>query len=598
MDIKPSYVAVGKLFKEKAIYEVPKYQRAYAWEEESIEDFLKDTKKAYNARKVDNPIKHFFGGILCVQNEIEGTMGDHKRGLIDGQQRITTTTLLAASLIKIYGELLDSLDGRPKEIVKERIKKLQERFIQFSQEIHMTETVVDVLTLSKADNSFYREMIDNLSPQTERESHKRLKNAHVKIYNEINKLIKDDDIQVMANNVQILEYVIDNDFTILYMKTTTKKDAYRLFQVINDRGIGLTEGDLLRAKTLELLERYPSQQDAVERIWDEILKEDPKTTLDYLTWIYESYTGKRPKPSALYDKFVEHFFSVIPSSKENAMEIFEQAKKLKEDIAICRKLTSEEWVFEHRQPINEWDRDKLTLLLGALNHTLAYPLLIAAKKLDHVEFAKIVHILEKVFFRYKIICNGHATPLKKIYQDEAIEIRRSPSRYNINSLRTKLNKLLDAKADDMTFSFNLKALEYDPDNSTNNRKIRYFLLNIEYYYKCYSNGLEKSEDCIDKSRVYPFSDTSIEHIYPRNANGDKVEEALEPLKNKLGNLCLMDPAQNTIAGDKTFEEKKETYKKTTVNMLREIGEKESWTEEDISQSADNMVTMALKIFRA
>lgn len=595
MEIKPTYTAVGGLFKEKAIYEVPKYQRAYAWEEDSINDFLKDTRKAYSARKENNPIKHFFGGILCVQDEIEGTMGHgHKRELIDGQQRITTTTLLSLALIKIYEELLQELEGEPKSIVEERIKKLKERFIEFSQEINMVITNVKVLTLSKADNDFYQEMVSGLDPTPGRESHKRLHYAYKYIYEKVKELVNDDDRQQMANNLQVIEQVIDSDFTILYMTTKTRSDAYRLFQVINDRGVGLTEGDLLRAKTLELLEGSPSKQDAVERIWDEILKEDPKTTSDYLTWIYESHTGGRPKPSELYDKFVSHFF---PDGVDTT-SIHQQAKNIKEDIELCRKLTAEEWLFQHQQPVKEWDRDKLTLLIGALNHTLAYPLLIAAKKLDHVKFSKLVHMIEKVFFRYKIICNGHATPLKKIYQEEAIAIRSNPQVYNLNNLKTKLNDLLDEKANDDTFSFGLKALEYNPKSPVNNRKIRYLLLNIEYYYECYKHGSTWRNDCIDKSRVYNFNDTSIEHIYPRNAREADRNTEMEPLKNKLGNLCLMDPAQNTIAGDIQFINKKDIYGRTTVKMLQEIGQKGNWTKDDIKASEANIIEMSLKIFKA
>jgi hypothetical protein len=595
MRIEPSFVTVGNLFGQKAIYKVPKYQRAYAWEEESVEDFLEDTQKCYDARKNGQKLDHFFGGILCVQHKVAGTLNQYEYELIDGQQRTTTYTILVRVLIDIYESLLDKLDDSNKEIILTRINDLTERYIQFSHEINRKIQKVDVLTLSRADKDFYRTLVNGLNPENpERESHKRLKNAYLKMYKFISSLIDDDNVLNKVDNIEILGQIMDNDFSILHMVTEKKEDAYRLFQVINDRGVSLTDGDLLRAKTLELLEGSSNEQDAVENIWNNILKEHPNTTADYLTWIYESNVGRRPKKSELYDKFLEQFFPV----SLNSTSLYNAVQQVESDINMCRKLTRVEWLFEHQRPIVSWDRNRLSLLIDTLGHKLAYPLLLSATQLNHKQFAEIVHILEKVFFRYKIICDGHVTPLKNLYYEEAVNIRSNPTTYNVTSLKDKLNILMETKADNDTFTFHLRALKYIHNDSSNNRKLRYFLLTLEYYYNCYSNNNVWTDSCIDKSRVYDFVDTSIEHIYPRNASGSNIEIKLEDLKNKLGNLCIMDPVQNTISDDKPFNEKKSIYNQTSVKMLNEIATKTSWDENEIKSAEDNMIKMALKIFRA
>ena len=98
------------------------------------------------------------------------------------------------------------------------------------------------------------------------------------------------------------------------MVTKAKEDAFRLFQVINDRGTSLTEGDLLRAKTLEILERFSSEQKRVEELWDKILFDHPNKTANYIHWIYESNNGIRAPKNALFDNFIDAFF---PQHKSN-----------------------------------------------------------------------------------------------------------------------------------------------------------------------------------------------------------------------------------------------------------------------------------------
>ena len=592
----PSFIPVGALFGQESIYYIPKYQRAYAWEEESIEDFLSDTTKCYEKRKSGNPIDHFFGGVICVEHKIAGTLNKYEYELIDGQQRLTTYTLLAKAIIDIYESLhhecIDVADQENASILHDRIQELKKRFIKFTQEVNRVRSDVYVLKLSKNDNDFYRSLINGNPIGAQRESHKRIDLALKKIKNKVVELIGDISLLSKIDNLQIIEQIIDNDFSILHMTTDSKDSAYRLFQVINDRGVSLSESDLLRAKTLELIESDSSKQEAIEVIWNNILIEHHNDTANFLTWIYESYYGKRVKKSEIYDEYIEKRFKETSTPQE----IYNEMVKLEEEIKVCRKLIKSEWLFSHQRPVFKWDRNKLKLLIEDLGHTLAYPLLVSASLLSHKQFAEIIHMIEKVFFRYKLICNQHVTPLKQLYYEEAKKIRDNPSSYNTNSLKDKLNTLVSTKANDTTFKSHLEGVEYQPGG--NNKVLRYFLLTIEYYYECYKHNGTGSRSCIDKSRVYDFSDTSIEHIYPRNANlSDQIAD-IEPLKNTLGNLCIMDPDQNSTADNDMFNDKKNIYQRSSVKMLQEIGQKPDWTKADIEYSKNNMLNMALKIFRA
>ena len=105
MKIEPTYTSIGALFKRQSTFFIPKYQRAYAWESESVSDFIKDLLNCFEKRKQDSPINHFFGGILSVKHPVVGAFDQHKYEIIDGQQRIATFALLVACMIKTYRNL-------------------------------------------------------------------------------------------------------------------------------------------------------------------------------------------------------------------------------------------------------------------------------------------------------------------------------------------------------------------------------------------------------------------------------------------------------------------------------------------------------------
>ncbi len=504
--------------------------------------------------------------------------------------------------IAVYKELMTEAqtmgDTKNEYILEQRIKELSERFINFRQEVQRVITSVEVLRLSKAAHPFYKELIQGMNPLTSRDSHKKIFSANHALNKAVRDIINSSSLEEKMDHLEILQNIIDNDFTVIYMVTNNKDDAFRLFQVINDRGTNLTVGDLLRSKTLEILEGFPQQQDSVERFWDDILSDIPSDTENYLNWIYESYKGDRAKQSALFDMFLDGFFpqhQAISLTLYEAKQVYETVKSVHEDILKCRKLVEGQWLYAAQQPITSWDRSRLSLLIKELGHTLSIPLFLAASRLEHRLFSDIVQIVEKTFFRYKIVCNQNVTPLKNIYYQESLAIRRDPSSYKISSLRQKLQNLIDSKASNQTFKNALETLEYKEVGGSN-KPLKYFLMTVEYYYQWYKNGAIGTPVCTDKNRVYDFAGTSIEHIYPQNAVSSNLDTTLEPLKNTLGNLTILDPAQNSVCGNDPFTAKRLPYQASTVLLTREIAAKTAWLQQEINDHKNLLIDIAMKAF--
>lgn len=259
-----------------------------------------------------------------------------------------------------------------------------------------------------------------------------------------------------------------------------------------------------------------------------------------------------------------------------------------------------EWLYTIQQPITGWERNRLSLLLKELDHTLSIPLLLAASKLDHRKFCQIIQIIEKAFFRYKIICNQHANSLQTIYRQEASEIRNNLNKYDTTSLAQKLRNLVNNKASDQLFKGNLELLCYKESGSGSNKPLKYFIITAEYYYQWFKQGAIGDPDCCDKSRVYDFGSTSIEHIYPQNAKktSSVFDPNLEPLKHSLGNLTVLDPAQNGTGNDDDFLTKRPIYQSSSIFLTKEeVGTKMSWTKNEIESHKKLLVDIGMKVFQ-
>jgi uncharacterized protein with ParB-like and HNH nuclease domain len=508
MYLDPIYNAVGSFFKNNPMFFIPKYQRAYAWDAEAISDFTRDLRNCYENRKNNTPRNHFFGGILSVSYSVPGVVDQREYEVIDGQQRIATFTLLMASVIKIYKELESEAeatnDTDNRNIITSRIQTLTSRFIEFNQEVQRRIKRVEVLRMSKADNDFYRDLVRRMNPESRRDSHSKIEYSYSKIYTSLKDMIQAPNLIEKMDNLEVIQNVVDSDFTILHMITSTQDDAFRLFQVINDRGQGLTEGDLLRAKTLEKLEGFDQYQNSAEDLWIEILQDSPSETKNYLNWIFESSFGRRATQKRLFDEFLDKLFPQHKNtsiSEQDAKEIYETIKSIHHKTLLCRQLVEGQWIYPEQQPITGWDRHCLVMLMRELKHDAAIPLFLCASQLDQRKFSKIVQIVDKSYFRYKILGGQRAEPLKRIYRNEAQNIKNNPESYDPNNLRNELRQLILEKVPDSVFRDNLESLHYRGSGSGSNKPLKYLLIMAEYFYAWFKSGANGIPECLDKSRI-------------------------------------------------------------------------------------------------
>ena len=174
--------------------------------------------------------------------------------------------MLAAAIVRNMEELVAGLenqesltvdDQKARTYLTETIASFKGLYLYYRDNIELTYVDVPKLKLSKADDAFFQATIAGNKMLPERASHERILaawsqlQAYVKAH-VLNTLY----ISAQAQRLQqMVNGVLTHDCTVIFMCSDTRGEAYQIFQVLNDRGVHLTDGDLLRARTLEVLDQ-------------------------------------------------------------------------------------------------------------------------------------------------------------------------------------------------------------------------------------------------------------------------------------------------------------------------------------------------------
>lgn len=270
MTIDSNQLSIRFLFEQNHTFEVPKYQRGYAWEDEAIDDFIEDIARCLKAHDSNSSRNHFFGGVVTVRKAVPNSSRSNFE-VIDGQQRLASFVLLVAAIkqgvLNIIGNLekqetLKTDEEKAKAFLQETIKTLRNTYLVYRDEIGLEYVEVPKLTLSKADNDFFQSVLNGQNMAPQRASHERIQVAWNRLAQFVEKdILKGSVAPEKAKRLRVLvNSVLTSDCSVIFMCSGSKSEAYQIFQVLNDRGVHLTDGDLLRASTMEILDQKTLEQ--------------------------------------------------------------------------------------------------------------------------------------------------------------------------------------------------------------------------------------------------------------------------------------------------------------------------------------------------
>lgn len=600
--IEPRHQSVARLLSAQQTFQAPRYQRNYAWAADEIAAFLRDLE-ACLARRLDggDGKHHFFGGLVTVDAPVPGSSRSNLE-VVDGQQRLATFAMLISqlrhALVSVAGGL--PADEKLKGVLEQRATTMASSYELLQDEIQLENVEVRRVQLSTPDQAFFAALLAGGDPPQERKSHRLLSEAYKAIGAFVRDLVEAAAGAVAkAERLHAVHEVLKGDWTIIHMAATRKEDAYMLFQVLNDRGVSLTEGELLRSATLEAMEKAAglAQINEVEELWNEMLAGEPHVVRNAIGWLYASQIGQWPSRGTSLEDYMTVFFPAAPRDgtidARGVTELVEQARTLAAEFRGVQALTTGDWPLASAGS-NAWQRNRLRFLTRHLRHTDCISLLIAATHLPTATFVKLVGLLERFAFRYHVIGEGPPERARTVLNRFAVQIRRDPEAFNPGALRDELRKLVEQHVPDDVFKVTIEQMRYSHAQH-GNPTLRYLLMTLEDYHRWLDDNPQGEPVCRDQTRILDFEGGTIEHVYAQHA--DDQDPALDVMVDTIGNLTFLSAPENDRMGSRAFAHKRALFQESSSMMNRLIGERDAWTVQAIEERAIRLVDMAMRVFR-
>lgn len=533
------------------VYAIPRYQREYTWSRAQWDALFEDL--------LDNELHYFLGSIICI-NQSQDALTVQSLELVDGQQRMTTLSLLLAAVYQSYRTLpnlgmeqqielynlkhklvLKKKSDQPRLIPQVQNNNQQDYFAVLGQ----TGILDDVETVPNAGN-------------------RRVMKAFRHFISRI-ELYLEHSADPIASLQALLEKV--NTATLVKIEVAGHSDAYTLFESLNNRGVPLTAIDLIKNKLLAVLEsKDPGSIDKQYNRWKKVidaLGDDYAVQERFFRQYYNAF-----KPD------LKDVVSVPVATKSNLMQVYE--KLIVHDAEgflhamICLSSRYAKIVGYRAVP----EQPKLSSLLLSLDRiqgAAAYLLLMVLMEcqteleLNHEHLEQVVIFLIAFFVRRNTTDLPPTRDLTRIFMDVAETIRGLRAGDVVNHIQRTLQA---ESASDEQFEKSLRGPIYEDNKAV----CRFVLCALE-------EGRMTRETKVDlwalKGKQYVWT---IEHIFPQGENipdswvqmiadGDVnlAEQHRQTYAHCLGNLTIS--GYNSALGNKSFAEKQSR----TDSQGREVG---------------------------
>jgi len=542
-------------------YIVPDYQREYVWTDKEVHQLLDDINDELDAPSA----KEYFIGTILVSPSVQKNHYE----VIDGQQRLTTFFLLLCALKKLFqaeaqeatisglistsytdasGEVKTNLKLEP---CYENAGELMNKLVALNDEPEKTRNAIlasgiqtfgSLENLLNAYSTVYRYLIDNYKDK------KDLKKYW----------------GYLANNLVFIQI------------STDISSALKIFETINERGIGLNPMDLL--KNLLFTQVKTSDFTKLKNEWKKITsplekrKEKPLRFLRY--FLMANYKIENDRSDAIvredeiYDWFIEKKNAALCDYKAKPFEFVRKIIKNVESFVAFSNAKGNDGS-------DNLNMDNLKLLCGAA-FSLHYVLLLSVSNLPKSLFDHFVKQLESFLFYY-IFTKTATKELERNFSIWADELRTISEITDATKQKKKLNDFLTER-----FKKNManKSIELADSlkrytlNSMQQYRTRYLLAKLTQYVDMAYKGLKTP------GSLSEYTVLEIEHILPNKPQPALRTEFAEKNPGKdydvykamLGNLTMLEKPINIVAGNNYFQLKCDDYKKCKYYLTSSIAE--------------------------
>ncbi len=520
---------------------IPIYQRLYSWEKEQCKQLWDDIIKIGGNDKMDG---HFIGSILYVLDDI--THSDNTLLIIDGQQRLTTITLLLIALRDHWSDKRKDIEDH---YLINSDKDGDEKFR---------------LILSESDKDTLLSLIDKDRRKPSEPSSKIVENF--KLFEE------------WVSNTDKLETIFKGleKLTIVWIALKKGKDDPQLiFESMNSKGMELVQTDLIR--NYIVMETETEKQEGFYNKYWRAMEEEFKQNKKW------------------FDRFVRHYLTIKTREIPNINKVYVALKdyQQKERIGIEDLLKDlQKYCGYFCQIVFKKEDDKdLNKALGFLvdlEMDVIYPLLLELYSdysdgvLSKDDFRRSIALIESYICR-RVVCGIPSNGLNKFFPSFTKHIQKD-----------EYFKSLEAHFSDLT----------EKQRFPNNDEFRNLFITIDFYkFKKREYFFERLENFERKERVYTHEYT-IEHIMPQELTeewerdlGENFQAIHDKYLHTIGNLTLT--GYNPEYSNKSFQEKQgmeKGFKDSPLRLNQSLRDLKSFGEKEIKKRANDLADLALKIW--
>jgi uncharacterized protein with ParB-like and HNH nuclease domain len=544
---------------------IPVYQRNYDWTEAQCKQLLTDILGAGASEKIN---AHFIGSIVYIHDDVYSASGIRELSIIDGQQRLTTITLIYIALYR----LLKSLGDKP------RLTRIHETYL-----INKFASEEEKLKLRPTENN--DRAIKHLLSGDDGDSFDGGFSRIISNFNFFSSQINEGNIESVLNGLNKLMFV---EVSL----ERGKDDAQRIFESLNSTGLELSQADLIRNFILMGLSRK-KQNDIYVKYWQKIelnakeLNTNQSRVSEFIRDYLTLKTNKIPNKSSVHAQFKERF----PIFEDDSLE------KLLEELKILSR-----HYHTFINPDKESDKEirKQLHYVEQLEVNVCYPFLLQVfsdyknKIININQLLDVMELIQSFVWR-RFIMGLPTNALNKIFMRLYEDVDSSDY---VNSIARSLMK----KKGPQRFPKNAEVIATVIEKDFYNIKPK----NRAYFLQRLENHNNPEVVHLDGN-----SDITIEHIFPQNPDAkwkqDLDEDAYRTFSelhlHTIGNLTLS--GNNGSLGNKCFIEKKQMnhddkeqgYKFSRLWLNRYIQDISTWNIETYQERSRLLSERVLDIWR-
>lgn len=532
-------------------FKVPRFQRPYSWEKDNVAEFWQDAI-------VDSDSDYFIGSIVVYK------IKESLMGVVDGQQRLTTITMLLCALRNVFRDegFDDPADGLHQLIERVDINNRP-------QYVFQTETSYPYL-----QEYIQKEGKPEINPQI-KEEEANLQIAFEYISENLKSTVKsiksDPTINCEAKSQKIRNKLMEIrdkilNLKVIYISLDNEDDAYTIFETLNTRGKDLSLSDLVKGHLTKLIKPRNVNVDLTKEKWNKIIKviEESSADLSIDGFIHHYWLSKYEYlPAKKLYKAIKKHVTVVQEAQDFLDSLHDDAITYREiNETQFRKWDKQEYIIKKSVDALNLFRVKqpLPMLLSVMREYR-----IGNLKKKHV--IMILEAIENFHFVFTAITSQRSSGgIAQMYALHARElVEASILQEKINNLEELKKKLIERKPGYPEFEARFVDIKYSDNFVKQKNLVRYILAGLANNQ---SNGLPLNYDLL-----------TIEHLSAQNGIAGVSPEHCA----QIGNLFLVDHELNNKLGNKSFSEKKQLLLQSNVPLDQMIREANVWGEEQIEQ---------------